>query len=171
MRKYLLGLVLGISISLSAQIRYQLPSKQSGFSQIDWLEILSDVANDSAVLAQMKQYRGNLVTVYNKPYLCYVGETYPVIFQFCPECIWVVDSCAPLNKYSTVSLREASGYGFSLEGIPSYDEWNRGDTVAYLFFTLCHASADKSLCKLAPFVSRGWTGAYAIYPSKPKRKK
>lgn len=169
----MISALLGIIGFLSAQHSslYQFPNKTSGFTQLDWLEILSDISNDSAVLIQMKTYSGKPVVVRNKPYFCYVADSFPVQFQFCPECIWIVDSCGPLNKYNKVSIKEVSDYGFVLKNIPSPDEWNPGDTVKYLFFIMCNTSPSRDECHLTPFVSRGWAGAYTIYPSKRKKKK
>lgn len=150
---------------------YLFPNKTSGFTQLDWLEILSDISNDSAVLIQMKTYSGKPVVVRNKPYFCYVADSFPIQFQFCPECVWIVDSCKSVSKYSSISMKEVSDYGFVLKNIPSPDEWNTGDTVKYLFFTMCHTSQSRDECHLAAFVSRGWAGAYTIYPSKRKKKK
>lgn len=173
MRILLLIAAMTIAVSLAAQHNssYLFPNKTSGFTQLDWLEILSDISNDSAVLIQMKTYSGKPVVVRNKPYLCYVADSFPVRFQFCPECVWVVDSCSPISRYSAVSMKEVSGYGFVLRNISSPDEWNQGDTVSYLFFTMCEMGSSRDECHLVPFVSRGWTGAYAIYPSKRKKKK
>lgn len=165
--------LLGVVTLLKGQhnSQYLFPNKTSGFTQLDWLEILSDISNDSAVLVQMKTYSGKPVAVRNKPYFCYVADSFPIQFQFCPECVWIVDSCKPVSKYSSISMREVSDYGFVLKNIPSPDEWNAGDTVKYLFFIMCHSSPSRDECYLTPFVSRGWSGAYAIYPSKRKKKK
>lgn len=169
MRIFIVFTLVGIVEFLNAQNNsyYQSSNKKHSFTRQDWLELLSDISSDSAVMTQMKTYSGNPIVVYNKPYFCYVADSFPLQFQFCPECIWIVDSCNTLNtKYSSVSLKEVSDYRFVLKNIPSLNEWNRGDTVKQLFFIACCASPSKDVCYLTPIVSREWFGTYAIYPQK-----
>jgi hypothetical protein len=162
--------MLGVGILLwaIAQNRFLLPNKQSNFSQTEWLDVMSDIANDTAILAQMKQYSGAGVQIVNKPYCCYVADEHPVIFEFCHECVWVVDTCSENGFHATVSIYETTGYEFHIRNIFSQDQWNVGDTVQYVFFIMCDHRKEKSACFLVPFISQFWTGAYLIHPSRPR---
>lgn len=133
--------------------------------------LLNDIANDSLVVAQMKHYSGIPISLAHKPYLCFIGTEYSIMFRFCPECVWVVDSCSSERFYSRLTISESSGYAFHLENVLAADEWNPGDTIQYVFFMPCAPEEKPEWCILIPVVSRVWTAAYTIDPVAPKTRK
>lgn len=173
MKTMAMSILLIMITSLNAQNRYPLPSKKTNFSQWDWLEIMSDLANDSNILQNMKHNSRGTIPIINKSYVCNINDEHPIVLQFCPECVWVIDSCISNCNVGIVSITAGGGYGFHVGTIGTQDIWNAGDTVASLTYMLhvpkSEEGATKKICFLVPVISNMVIPAYSIYPSKNKK--
>jgi hypothetical protein len=155
-----------IGSNLSAQNRYLFPDKTINFSQSDWHEIMSDIANDSLVIQQIVHYHGTPVLLVNKPYVCYAGKERAIVMEFCPDCVWIVDSCTSKSGIGNLSITASGDYNFHLSGIISQNIWNLGDTISHLLLILCEPNPNFSECYLVLIASSEWVGTYTILPRK-----
>lgn len=160
-----------VPILITAQTRYELPNKKHDFSQRDWLNIMSDMANDSILLRNMKHYTGVPIAVHHKPYACYIDCEHEIVLEFCPECNWMVGGCNEKELCNLVSVTASSEYGFTLTNVITDKDWIIGDSVNHVFFTVQTSLRNPGQCYLVPKISQQHQGAYPIYPSKKVRTK
>lgn len=154
--------------------KYLFPHKEKDFSQLDWLEIMSELANDSQTLALMKNNSSGSIQISNKPYVAYVNEEHPIVLQFCPECIWTVDTCISNCNIGTISVSALGDYNFHINNVTTQDIWNSGDTLGVLLYVV-HTSKTKQnkiseVCTLIPIACNIQIPAYPIFPNKKKRR-
>ncbi len=154
--------------------KYWFPEKTHNFSQLEWLEIMSDMANDTFILNCMKGIEKGPMVISHIPYACLVNNEHKIILQFCPECNWVVTDCMDNECFETVSISSDDVYGFHLDNIYAQNIWKPGDTIPELLF-LIHTDPHQSLnnveCVLVPLISNIFIPAYPVFPSKRKVKR
>jgi hypothetical protein len=178
MKTKVIILLIGITISYYSfsqnNNKYLFPHKTENFSQLDWLEIMSELANDTFVLNRMKGIEKGPIVISHLPYVCKINDEHPIIVQFCPECIWTIDSCKGASCVTNVSISSDRSYGFHLDNVYTQDMWNQGDTITGLFFTIHTEAASRNentQCVMIPIISNIIIPAYSIFPSKRKLNK
>ncbi len=168
------GVLLGVILSYYGYAqnnnKYLFPHKTENFSQLDWLEVMSEMANDTFILNCMKGIEKGPMVITHLPYVCLLNSEHKIVLQFCPDCNWKVLTCTDYDCIAKVSV-VSDAYGFRLDNVYAQNIWNQGDTVVALLFLLHvdpYSGIDNAECALIPVISNVYIPAYPVFPSKRK---
>lgn len=154
--------------------RYLFTNKTSGFSQTDWLEIMSDIANDKSVLDGMKGVNPGAVSLDHMPYVYFVNKEHKIVIKFCGECTWIVDSCmsTSVGNVARVSISAQDPYDFHIDDLFLQDIWNPGDTATELIYVAADVYPPESSdrCVLVPLITNIPIIAFPVFPNKKTKR-